>query len=90
MGKEPRATLDMADRTKFSVEYESCLLRANFLTSFTSPKSCQVVGVDGKPLIKKAYFSFKLLVGGNLFSHQFQGIPDCSSPLLEWDILQKV
>ena len=83
-GLEPRVQLDVAGRS------ENFLLDTgatySVLTSYSgafSPQTCTIWGATGKTITKRFTRALLCCWDGQIFSHQFLVVPECSTPLLE-------
>ena len=87
MGLEPWVQLDVAGRS------ENFLFTYSVLTSYSgdfSSQTCTILGATGKTITKRFTQGLLCCWYGQIFSHQFLVVPECPTPLLGRDILNKL
>ena len=91
MGLEPRVQLDVAGRSEnFLVDTGATYsVLISYSRTFSS-QICTILGATGKATTKRFTQALLCFWDGQIFSHQFLVVPECSTPLLGRDILTKL
>ena len=82
MGLEPRVQLDVASRSEnFLVDTVATYSVLTYSRAFSS-QTCIILGATVKTIIKRFTQALLCFWDGQMFSHQFQLVPECPTPLL--------
>ena len=90
-GLEPRVQLDVAGRSEnFLVDTGATYsVLISYSRAFFS-QTCTILGATGKATTKRFTRALLCCWDGQTFSHQFLVVPECPTPLLGRDILNKL
>ena len=83
--------LDVAGRSEnFLVDTRATYSVLISYSGAFSSQTCTILGATGKATTKRFTRALTCCWDGQIFSHQFLVVPECSTPLLERDILTKL
>ena len=87
--------LDVAGRSEnFLVDtgatYSVLISYSGYFSGPFSSQTCIILGATGKATTKRFTQGLLCCWDGQIFSHQFQVVPECPTPLLGRDILTKL
>ena len=91
MGLEPKVQLDVAGRSEnFLVDTRATYSVLTSCYGAFFPQTCTILGATGKIIIRRFTRALLCCWDGQIFSHQFLVVPECLTPLLRRDMLNKL